>query len=152
MNEICEKTEGFLNTVVGDMEFDLDISAEWSDDEGCTVNFTGEDVPIILSENGELLDAFETLLFQLYGRDLEREHRFICDADGFRGTRKSELAAMAKFAAKNVREKGIPFTFGDLNSTERRMIHLTLKDDEDLFTESVGMGRDRRLRVSLKDD
>ena len=151
MSEISEKAQKFVSSIVSDLDFDLEVSSEWSDVDGCTVNFEGEDVAMVLSENGELLDAFETLLFQVYGRELDREHRFICDAEGFRGTRKSELAAMAKFAAKNVREKGVPFTFGDLNSTERRMIHLTLKDDEDMITESVGMGRDRRLRVSLKD-
>ena len=151
MSEICEKAQMFVSSLVSDLDFDLEVSSKWSDVDGCTVNFEGEDVAMVLSENGELLDAFETLLFQLYGRELDREHRFICDAEGFRGTRKSELAAMAKFAAKNVREKGVPFTFGDLNSTERRMIHLTLKDDEDMITESVGMGRDRRLRVSLKE-
>jgi spoIIIJ-associated protein len=101
-------------------------------------------------ENGEMLDAFETILFQVYGRGLDREHRFICDADGFRQTRKSELQAMARFAAEQVRKSGRPFTFGVLNSTERRIIHLTLQQEEDLATESVGAGRDRRLQVNLK--
>ena len=40
--------------------------------------------------------------------------------------------------------------FGVLNSTERRIIHMTLQKEEDLNTESVGMGRERRLQVSLK--
>lgn len=150
MQEICENSEKFLNEINGDLGFDIKAKAEWSDEEGCLIDLSGEDVGIALSENGEMLDAFETLLFQLYGRELERNHRIICDADCFRQTRKSELAVMAKFAAKNVREKGIPFTFGVLNSTERRMIHLTLKDEEDLLTESVGEGRDRRLQVRLK--
>lgn len=149
MNEVCENAEKFLKEMVSDLKFDLDVSSEWTD-EGCVVNLSGEDTDFVLSENGEMLDAFETLLFQLYGRELEREHRFVCDAEGFRKTRKAELAAMAKYAAKNVREKGVPFTFGDLNSTERRMIHLTLKDEEDLLTESVGMGQDRRLKVSIR--
>ena len=149
MKEVVENSEMFLKDVISDLNFDLDVSAEWTD-EGCVVNLSGQDTEYVLSDNGEMLDAFETLLFQLYGRELEREHRFVCDAEGFRQTRKAELAAMAKFAAKNVRDKGIPFTFGDLNSTERRMIHLTLKDEEDLLTESVGMGQDRRLKVSIK--
>ena len=114
------------------------------------MNLSGDDVPLLLSENGELLDAFETILFQAFGRDLDRQHRFICDADGFRQTRKAELQAMARFAAQNVRKNGRPFTFGVLNSTERRVIHLTLQSEEDLITESVGDGRDRRLRVSQK--
>jgi len=37
-----------------------------------------------------------------------------------------------------------------LNSTERRVIHLALQSEEDLITESVGDGRDRRLQVRLK--
>lgn len=150
MNELCEKAETFLNEIIDDLGFDLKASAVWSEDEGCLIDLTGQDVSFALSENGEMLDAFETLLFQLYGRELERQHRFVCDSEGFRQTRKSELSAMARFAAKNVREKGIPFTFGVLNSTERRMIHLTLKIEDDIVTESVGDGRDRRLQVRLK--
>ncbi|MNC99142.1 R3H domain protein [compost metagenome] len=57
---------------------------------------------------------------------------------------------MARFAAEQVRKNGRAFTFGVLNSTERRIIHMTLQKEEDLNTESVGMGRERRLQVSLK--
>ena len=98
----------------------------------------------------ELLDAFETLLFQIYGRQLDREHRFVVDADGYRSTRKKELQAMARFAGDQVRKNGRPFTFGVLNSTERRIIHTTLQSEDDLTSESVGEGRDRRLQVRLK--
>jgi len=149
MNEVCQKAEDFLTAVVTDMRFDLRVSAKWSD-EGCLLNFSGQDAPFLLNENGEMLDAFETLLFQIYGRELDREHRFICDADGFRQTRRAELQAMARFAANNVRKSDKPFTFGVLNSTERRVIHLTLQAETDLITESVGIGRDRRLQVRLK--
>ena len=149
MNEVCQKAEGFLTDVLNDLRFDLRVSSKWSD-EGCLLNLSGEDVPFLLNENGEMLDAFETLLFQIYGRELDREHRFVCDADGFRQTRRAELQAMARFAANNVRKSDKPFAFGILNSTERRVIHLTLQNESDLITESVGVGRDRRLQVRLK--
>jgi len=149
MNEVCENARDFLGELIGDLGFDISIEAEFNDD-GCLLNLSGDDVHFALSENGEMLDAFETILFQLYGRELEREHRITCDAEGFRLTRQAELHAMANFAALKVREKGIPFTFGLLNSTERRMIHLALKDEEDVVSESVGMGRDRRLQVRPK--
>lgn len=149
MNEVCQKAQEFLSVILSEMKFDLDVSGDWTD-EGCNFNLSGDDVSIVLSENGELLDAFETILFQAFGRELDREHRFICDADGFRQTRKAELQVMARFAAQNVRKTGRPFTFGILNSTERRLIHLTLQTEQDLKTESVGDGRDRRLQVSQK--
>jgi spoIIIJ-associated protein len=149
MNETCQNAEKFLTDLVTSLRFDLSVSSEWTD-EGCVLNLQGEDAHFLLTENGEMLDALETLLFQIYGRELDREHRFICDADGFRKTRKAELQAMARFAAENVRKTGRPFTFGVLNSTERRVIHLTLQNEEDLASESVGAGRERRLQVSLK--
>lgn len=149
MNETCQNAETFLSELVASLRFDLTISSEWTD-EGCVLNLSGDDAHFLLTENGEMLDALETLLFQVYGRELDREHRFICDAEGFRKTRRAELQAMARFAADNVRKSGRPFTFGVLNSTERRVIHMTLKEEDDLFSESVGNGRDRRLQVRLK--
>jgi len=149
MNETCQKAETFLTDILSDLRFDLRVSSEMTD-EGCVLNLSGEDTSFLLTENGEMLDAFETLLFQIYGRELDRTQRFVCDADGFRRTRKAELQAMARFAAQNVRKNDRPFTFGVLNSTERRVIHLTLQEESDLMTESVGAGRDRRLQVRLK--
>lgn len=149
MNEICQQATTFLTEIISDLRFNLNVSSEWTD-EGCLLNLNGDDASFLLTENGEMLDAFETLLFQIYGRELDRSHRFICDADGFRQSRKAELQAMARFAAQNVRKHGRPFTFGVLNSTERRIIHLTLQTEEDLTTESIGDGRDRRLQVNLK--
>ena len=149
MNQTCENAREFLSGVVSDMKFDLTVSSEWNED-GCLLNLSGEDAHFALAENGELLDAFETILFQAFGRELDREHRIIVDADGFRQTRKAELHAMARFAADQVRKNGRAFTFGVLNSTERRIIHTSLQKEEDLFTESVGDGRDRRLQVRLQ--
>lgn len=149
MNEHCRQSETFLNEILQSLRFDLSAQAEWTD-EGCLLNISGKDEHFLLNENGEVLDAFETLLFQIYGKNLDRSERFICDANGFRRTRKAELHAMAKFAAQNVRKNDKPFTFGALNSTERRVIHLALQEETDLITESIGTGRDRRLQVRLK--
>lgn len=149
MEQICENAKEFLTGVVGDLGFDLTVDSRITE-EGCLLNLSGEDAHFALAENGELLDAFEVILFQSFGRELDREHRFIVDAEGFRQTRKAELNAMAKFAADQVRKNGRSFTFGVLNSTERRIIHVALQKEEDLFTESVGDGRERRLQVRLQ--
>lgn len=149
MNENCDKAKDFLSGLVSDLGLDLSVTSEWTE-EGCVLNLNGDDAHFALAENGAMLDAFEVVLFQAFGRELDREHRIIVDAEGFRQTRKAELHAMARFAAEQVRKNGRPFTFGVLNSTERRIIHLTLQKEEDLFTESVGDGRERRLQVRLQ--
>jgi spoIIIJ-associated protein len=68
----------------------------------------------------------------------------------FRATREAELRAMARLAAERVRASHVPFTFGPMDASERRVIHLALADKEDLQTESVGEGNARRLKVVAK--
>ena len=74
MNETCQNAEKFLSELVRSLRFDLSVSSEWTD-EGCVLNLQGDDAHFLLTENGEMLDALETLLFQIYGRELDREHR-----------------------------------------------------------------------------
>jgi spoIIIJ-associated protein len=149
MTEIQEKAQKFLTQTLSGLKFDVKVSTKKIED-GFLFDLTGRDVSFLLNESGEMLDALEVILFQAFGHEIERSERFICDAEGFRQTRKAELHAMAKFAAQNVRKTGKSFMFGVLNSTERRVIHMSLQVEEDLLTESVGSGRDRRLQVSLK--
>ena len=149
MSEVCQNSEKFLSELLKELRFDLSVSSRETN-EGCLLDISGEDSSFLLNESGEMLDAFETILFQIYGKELDKTERIICDAEGFRQTRKAELHAMARFAAQNVRKSGKAFTFGKLNSTERRVIHLTLAEETDLQSESVGEGRDRKLQVRLK--
>jgi len=57
---------------------------------------------------------------------------------------------MADHAARQVRATSSPFVFGPMDASERRVIHLSLADEADLVTESVGEGHARRLRVAPK--
>ena len=143
------KYQDFLNSLLADFGFELEATEKRIAD-GVLLDLKGNDSPLLHHENGELLDALEHLMFQIFSRELSREERFIIDADGFRQTRRTELLAMARFAADNVRKTGRAFTFGVLTSSERRLIHLSLQQEEDLHTESVGDGKMRRLQVRLK--
>ncbi len=112
MSDVCEKAKDFLTEILTESRFKLSVSTKLTD-EGCLLNISGEDTFLLLAEGGELLDAFETILFQIFGRNLEKNERFVCDAEGFRQTRKAELHAMARFAAQNVRKssKFSPYCF-----------------------------------------
>ena len=117
---------------------------------GPVLDIEGADAALLQTQTGELLEALQHLLNQIYGRHLPSGERLVCDVGGFRATREAELQAMANLAAKRVRETGIAFTFEPMSANERRIIHLTLADTEDLYTESIGEGSDRKLKVGLK--
>jgi spoIIIJ-associated protein len=149
MKEACARSKEFLNTVFDGAGLNLHATAKDAAD-GCLLNIDGGDASLLLSEGGELLEALQHLVNQAFGRELPKGERIICDADDFRATREAELRAMARHAANRVRATGVAFTFGPMNSNERRVIHLALADVNDLYTESIGEGSARRLKVSLK--
>ena len=149
MKETYQQAQQFLNDIFNHVGFDLRAEAVESEG-GCTLNLEGADSSLLRSEGGELLDALEHFINQSFARNLPEGERFICDVHGFRAMRETELRAMAHHAADRVRSTGLPFIFGPMNASERRIIHLTLADDGDLFTESVGESNARRLKVSLK--
>jgi spoIIIJ-associated protein len=138
-----------VNAIFEGAGFDLRASVTDSE-QGCLVSIEGDDNGLLLNQGGELLDAVQQILNQALGRDLPKGQRIICDANNYRAGREAELRAMANHAAGQVRSTGSAFVFGPMDGNERRVIHLTLADEPDLHTESVGEGNARRLRVSPK--
>ena len=61
--------------------------------------------------------------------------------------REQELKLMAEKAAERVRASRTAFVFDPMTPSERRIIHVTLSDDESVRTESVGNGLERKVRV-----
>jgi spoIIIJ-associated protein len=149
MKEVFEQSQDFLNQVFTSVRLDLHATATEAEG-GCVLNIDGADAPFLRSEGGELLDALEHLVNQSFARDLPQGERLVCDVEDFRAVRETELRVMAHHAAERVRTSGVPFTFGPMNANERRIIHLELANEEQLHTESIGEGSERRLKVSLK--
>ncbi len=82
---------------------------------------------------------------------LDEHERISFDSMGFRQARTDELVMSAKVAAEKVRNSGAPYAFSPMNSRERRVVHLALRDEEDLRTESEGEGPARHLVVYPKE-
>jgi spoIIIJ-associated protein len=116
---------------------------------GPILDLDGADADLLQTQTGELLEALQHVVNQVFGRGLTGA-RLVCDVHGFRATREAELQAMANLAASRVRQTGLAFTFEPMTANERRIIHLTLAESPDLFTESIGEGHDRKLRVGPK--
>jgi len=149
MDDTCTKAGSFLESLFQSAGLKIVVKTSENPTE-CLLDLSGPDSELLQGEGGELLQAMQHLVNQAFGRTLPEGQRLVCDVDGFRATREAELRAMANLAAERVRSTGAPFVFGEMNSNERRIIHLTLAECEDLYTESVGDGSARKLRVARK--
>jgi spoIIIJ-associated protein len=149
MQDTCSNAGTFLESLFQGTGLNIRVAITETPAE-CLLDLSGPDAELLQVEGGELLQAVQHLANQAFGRMLPEGQRLVCDVEGFRATREAELRAMAKLAADRVRDTGLPFVFGEMNSNERRIIHLTLAQCEDLYTESVGDGPARKLRVARK--
>lgn len=148
-NDAPQQAGQFLESIFNATGLHLEVEVK-AGLTGPVLDIDGQDAELLQSQTGELLEALQHLVNQVYGRSLEGGERLVCDVRGFRATREAELQAMANLAANRVRQTGMAFTFEPMNANERRIIHLTLAESADLYTESIGEGSDRKLRIALK--
>jgi spoIIIJ-associated protein len=149
MEEVSQQAAEFLQNVFEMTGLQLRVGVRHGL-AGEILDIEGKDADLLQAQTGELLEALQHLLNQVFGRSLAGGARLVCDVNGFRATREAELQAMANLAANKVRQTGVPFTFEPMSANERRIIHLTLADSPDLFTESIGEGSERKLKVGPK--
>lgn len=112
-----------------------------------TVKFSGNDVDLLLENRAELLLALEHLSMEAMKVPAEDHSRISFDANDYRLLRVEELRMSALAAAEKVKRTRVPFHFNPMSSRERRVIHLALRDEKDLRSESIGMGPARAVVV-----
>lgn len=111
------------------------------------VKFSGPDVDLLLSNRAELLLALEHVTMEMLRMPSEDHSRLSFDANDYRLLRVEELRLSAVTAADRVKRTGTPFRFNPMNSRERRVIHLALRNETAVRSESAGSGPGRQVIV-----
>ena len=104
------------------------------------VKFSGPDVDLLLANRAELLLALEHVTMEMLRMPSEDHSRISFDANDYRLLRIEELRLSAMTAAEKVKRTGVPFRFNPMNSRERRVIHLALRSETAVRSESFGSG------------
>jgi spoIIIJ-associated protein len=115
------------------------------------VDISGADSSLLLERGGELLRSFEHLGVQMLKLGAEDHEKVSFDCMNHRAMRLEELKVAAAVAAERVRHTGMPYEFSPMSSRERRMLHLALRDEPDLRTESQGEAGQRYVVLFPKD-
>ena len=151
---IGPRIDSFLRTTLQSggfrVNFDIgDVEAADGDFEtpDTVVKFNGPDVDLLLSNRAELLLALEHVTMEMLRMPSEDHSRISFDANDYRLLRLEELRLSAVTAAEKVKRTGVPFRFNPMNSRERRVIHLSLRTETAVRSESLGSGPTRQVIV-----
>src|SRR5271169_748543 len=98
-------------------------------------------------EHPEILVEFAGPASEILHLQGNEHEKIWFDCKNFRALRIDELQMAARVAAEHVRRTSEPYRFGPMSSRERRIVHLALREEKDLRTESDGEGGRRSVVV-----
>ncbi|HEC65684.1 MAG TPA: KH domain-containing protein [bacterium] len=147
--------ESLTNEILDKLEMkpeELDISVEVGDDEEVkyvSVVAKGEDLGDLIGYHGKTLEALQTLLGLVVGKESDREYRVLLDVNEYKERRKEYLTSLAYRAVDQVKEANQEMELEPMKPFERRIIHMALKEEDGIETGSVGEGDERRVVIKV---
>jgi spoIIIJ-associated protein len=128
----------------------IDIAFASEDNEAVVLKLMSEDSGLIIGKRGKTLEAIQLVANIALNKGKDNWKKVILDIEGYRTKREEALRMVALRAAERVRITGRPKILESMNPFERRLIHITLQDFNDIDTVSEGEGIFKRVKVYRK--
>lgn len=143
---IKNKTEELLDK----LGFQCPVTVSLEEDNRYLVKLQSEEPNLLIGYHGQTLSALQLIISLAVQKTSSVWTPIILDIGDYRQRREEQLRRLALSVAQRVRFSGQPQTLSRLSAAERRIIHLTLAEDEMVETLSEGEGQDRHLVIRSK--
>jgi len=121
-----------------------------SDDIPLAFDIEGDDLGILIGRQGQTLACLEYITKLMVVGRLKTWMPLTVDVAGYKKRRRDSLQRLALHLAEQVKSRGHAITMEPMPADERRIIHLTLADNPDVTTQSIGEGENRKVVVLLR--
>ncbi len=142
-----------ITTLLDKMNVEASVSLSETEPDDLTgetrsmIDIRGQDMGVLIGPRGGTLNSLQYVARLMTGHRLRQRTTFIVDVEGYRARREEALASLAKRMADKAVRSSRPLTLEPMPPNERRIIHLTLRQDDRVRTESTGEGRRRKVRI-----
>jgi spoIIIJ-associated protein len=146
LDAIADAGAEAIRAILGSLGIEGGID-EYEGDEGeIILDITGDDLAVLIGRHGRTLDALQVLVSTITNRKLDTRYPLVVDVSGYRHRRRMKLEEMARGAAERAVRQRRAVQLRPMSSFERRVIHVVLRDDRRVQTESEGV-EPRRMVV-----
>lgn len=111
------------------------------------LQISGRDLGALIGRRGDTLAALQYITRLIVSRDIQRRANLVVDVERYKSRRERRLRSLALRMAKQATQRGRTVTLEPMAAYERRIIHLTLRDRTDVYTQSVGEGDNRKVTI-----
>ncbi len=141
LRELLHHMDINAKVVVRPAKSESDEAQHW------TLEIQGRDLGALIGRRGETLAALQYITRLIASRDLERRANIVIDVEGYKSRRETMLRRLAKRMAEQAIQRGRTVSLEPMPPHERRIIHLALRDNPNVTTESVGEGDHRKVTI-----
>jgi spoIIIJ-associated protein len=141
------RAASLVQSILGAMGLSGQVSVR-EDAEAIYIEINGEKLGALIGRRGETLNALQYLVALAVNRGEEEKKRVFIDVGGYRKKRDETLRALALKLADKVKRRGRSIVLEPMSPHERRIIHMTLREREDIYTFSEGEEPFRKIVIS----
>ena len=155
-DQIVETTRGTIKELLEKMSIDAELEVYTGEAYGAEnrtpvhVDILGKDLNILIGHRGETLNSLQYISRLMLGKELAHSVPLNIDVGGYRKRREEQIRQLARRMADQVIETQRSLSLEPMPANERRLAHLELQDDQDVYTESTGSGRFRKVVIYLQ--
>lgn len=141
--------EMILKKIVDLITTDAEITVE-QEKRVVKYNIRGGNTAVLIGKKGQTLEAMQYIVEKIVNKQSTEKLRIQVDIEGYLENRRISLERLSTKLAEKSKRIGKPVTIGQLNAFDRRVVHLVLKNDSDIRTQSIGDGFYRKLVIFPK--
>lgn len=142
-----ELVKKIMRLIGVDGEVKTSIELDENDVKFVNIKISGDKVSNLIGFRGKVLNALQHIMNQIMNKDEEEKISVRIDVNGYREKRAEYLDNLAKKASFEAIESKKDISLPAMNSYERKIIHMCLKDEKKVKSESVGEGEERHVVV-----
>jgi spoIIIJ-associated protein len=135
-----------LLAILARMGIEAQVTVEDTPD-AISLTLQGADEGLLIGKRGQTLDALQYIVNKILSKQGRENKQVIVDTEDYRKKREEALVSLAEKVSQKVRKTKKPVTLDNMTARERRIIHLTLQNDDTVVTKSSGEGHHRKIIV-----
>ena len=128
---------------VGDITID-----EYEGDEGeLILDLTGDDTAVLIGRHGKTLESIQFLVSAIVTRKIGFRYPVVIDVESYKSRQRAKIEAIARSSANRAAKEHRSVKLRPMTPYERRIVHMALRDDDRVETESEDEGSARHVVI-----
>lgn len=145
--DLPEDAREVLDRILQSMGFDAVVSVR-STENPVILSVSGQNLGVLIGRRGDNLASLQFMVNLILSKGRRQWPRVVIDVENYRARREESLRSLADRIAYRVGRNGRPFTLEAMPASDRRVIHLSLRERANIETYSIGEGVSRRVVIA----